>query len=116
MNLECLRLLPHVCSHNSVGQVSSDRIVAWFPNDLNGLNVLNYLNVSVASPYYLVSAVEYRLRNRQTNLLGRFQVDHQLEFRWSLDGKIGRLGAFENLIHVRRRAPVKFGKVGVRRT
>jgi hypothetical protein len=38
--------------------------------------------------------------NRQTDLLGGFQIDHELEFRRLLDRKISGLCAFENLIDV----------------
>ena len=33
-------------------------------------------------------------RNRETNLLGGFEIDYQLELRRLLDGKFGRLSAF----------------------
>jgi hypothetical protein len=49
--------------------------------------------------------------NRQTDLLGRFQVDDQLELLGLLHRKIGGLGAFQNLVHVRSRASIQVGKV-----
>ena len=39
-------------------------------------------------------------RNRQADLLGRIEVDHQLELCWLLDGYVSRLSPFENLVHL----------------
>ena len=44
-------------------------------------------------------------RNRQADLLGGFEIDDELELRRLLDGKIGGLGAFQNLVDHRRDAP-----------
>src|SRR5215467_2845839 len=49
---------------------------------------------------HLVRPVQHGLRNREADLLGRLQVDDQLEFRWLLHGKIAWLGTFQDLIHV----------------
>src|SRR2546425_11988088 len=40
-----------------------------------------------------------RLRHRQTEDLRGLEVDHQLQLRRLLDGKISRLGALENSVH-----------------
>src|SRR5882672_1600947 len=40
------------------------------------------------------------LRDRDPDLLCRFQIDHQLELRRLLDGDVGRLGAFQDLVDV----------------
>ena len=46
-----------------------------------------------------LSALRQHLRrNRQADLLGGFQIDDQLELRRLLDGQIGGLGAFQNLV------------------
>jgi hypothetical protein len=45
----------------------------------------------------VVGLQQQRLRNRQPKGLSRFQVDHQFKLRGLLDGKIGGLGAFEDL-------------------
>ena len=37
-------------------------------------------------------------RNRQADLLAGFQIDHQLELRWSLDRQVGGLGAIQDLL------------------
>jgi hypothetical protein len=37
-------------------------------------------------------------RNRQADLLGRFEIDHQLKPRRLLDGQIGRFRSFQDLI------------------
>ena len=39
-------------------------------------------------------------RNRQTDLLGGLQIDHELELRRLLDRKIGGLGSFQDFVHV----------------
>ena len=44
-------------------------------------------------------------RNRQANLLGCFQIDHQLKLRGLFHRQIGGLSAFEDFIDVRRSAP-----------
>src|SRR5258705_294030 len=41
-----------------------------------------------------------------TVLFGRPEIDHQLERRGLLDGEIGGLGAFQNLVHVGGGAPM----------
>jgi hypothetical protein len=41
----------------------------------------------------------------KTECLGCLAVDYQLKFDWGLDGKLARLGAFEDAIDVDRRAP-----------
>src|SRR5207249_4630897 len=47
----------------------------------------------------LVRPPQYRLRDRQAERLGCLEVDGQLELRGLLDGEIGGLGAFENLVY-----------------
>jgi hypothetical protein len=38
-------------------------------------------------------SIQHRLRNRQTDLLGRFQIDHELKLGRLLDRQIGGLGS-----------------------
>ena len=45
-------------------------------------------------------------RNRQADLLGGLQIDHQLELGRLLDRQVGRLGAFQDFVHVGGGAPV----------
>ena len=40
-------------------------------------------------------------RNRQADLLGRLEIDHELEFRGLFDRNVGWLGAFQNLVNVK---------------
>src|SRR3954463_12310018 len=47
-----------------------------------------------------IGSREQGRRNRQTDLLGSFQIDHQLEVDRLLDRKIARLGAFQDLIDI----------------
>src|SRR6266850_2869653 len=46
-------------------------------------------------------------RDRQADLLSRFQVDDELELLRLLHGEIGGLCASEHLIHIRSRTPVQ---------
>src|SRR5215831_10062332 len=39
-------------------------------------------------------------RDRQADLLGRFEIDNELELHWLFDREIGRLGAFEDFVDV----------------
>jgi hypothetical protein len=48
----------------------------------------------------VVRALEDRRRDGETEPLGDLEVDHQLELGRLLDGQIGRLGAFEDLVDV----------------
>jgi hypothetical protein len=48
----------------------------------------------------VVRALKDRRRDGETERLGDLEVDHQLELGRLLDGQIGRLGAFEDLVDV----------------
>src|SRR5215471_2739048 len=48
-------------------------------------------------------------RNRETDLLGGFQVNDQLKPLWLLYREIGRLRAFENLVDIRGSASEQVG-------
>ena len=48
---------------------------------------------------------EHVRRNYETDLLGGFQVDHEVEFGRLLDGKVGGLCAFQNLVNVNSCTP-----------
>src|SRR5262244_3924569 len=43
-------------------------------------------------------------RNRQADLLGRFQIDHEFELYWLLHRQVGGLRSFEDFVHVDCRA------------
>jgi hypothetical protein len=43
---------------------------------------------------HLIRSRQHIRRNRQADLFGRFQVDHQLKLRRLLDGDVGGLGSF----------------------
>src|SRR5262249_31942269 len=49
---------------------------------------------------HFIGAQQEGYRDRQTNLLGRFKVHNQLKSRRVLYREVGRLGTFENSIHV----------------
>ena len=48
---------------------------------------------------HLIRPEQHRLRNRQTNLLGGFKIDHELKLLRLLDWNIGWLCSFKNLIN-----------------
>jgi hypothetical protein len=51
-------------------------------------------------PDHLGRLEEEGWRNRQTELLGRLEIDDQLERRRLLDGQISRLDSFEQFIDI----------------
>src|SRR5262245_17890044 len=53
---------------------------------------------------HLIRTQEHRLWDREAQRLRGLEVDPQLELRWLLHGKVGRLGSFEDLVHVGSRA------------
>jgi hypothetical protein len=67
--------------------------------------------LALALPNDFIRPIQHRLRNRHANLLRRLQIDHELELRRLLDGKISRLGTFEDFVHIRSGAPVRFPRV-----
>ena len=48
---------------------------------------------------------QHLLRNRQTDLLSGFEIDDELELLRLLDGQVGRLGTFQNLVNEVTGAP-----------
>src|SRR5262249_46717990 len=57
-------------------------------------------SISLCSLDDLVGSDEEGLRNRQAESFRGLEVDDQLEFGGLLDGKVGGLGALEDLVHV----------------
>ena len=55
---------------------------------------------------HFIRSRQHIRRNRQADLLGGFEIDDESNFRL-LHGKIGGLGAFQNLVDVNRGAPDK---------
>src|SRR5215468_10453978 len=49
-------------------------------------------------PNHLIRSCQHIGRNREADLLGGLQIDHQLKLHRLLDRKIGGLGTFENLV------------------
>src|SRR5262245_12730817 len=60
---------------------------------------------------YLVRAGEKRRRQVEPEGLGGLEIDDELELGRRLHRKIGRLGAFENAVDIRRAAPKEVGRV-----
>jgi hypothetical protein len=54
---------------------------------------------------------EHLRRNRQSDLLRRLQIDHQLELRRLLDRQVGRLGSLQDSVHEICDAPVAVHEV-----
>jgi len=59
----------------------------------------------------LVGAGEDRRRHGQSERPGGLEIDHQLEPRWLLDRKIGRLGALEDLPDVSTEIAISVGQI-----
>ena len=63
----------------------------------------------MTSSNHLIRPRQYVGRNRQADLLGGFQIDHQLEFCWLLYGEVTRLGTLQNFVHINSGTPVQVG-------
>ena len=53
---------------------------------------------------YLICSRQYIRWNRQADLLGRFQIDHEFEFDRLLDRQLGGFSSLEDLVYVIRGA------------
>src|SRR5262245_32001381 len=60
---------------------------------------------------HLIRSQQERLRDGQPECPGRLAIDHELELRGLLDGKIARLRALEDLVDVCRGPPGERGDV-----
>src|SRR6266446_1513120 len=56
---------------------------------------------------HLIRPLQERRRDGQAEGLGGLEVDDQFEGRGLLDGKLGRLGTFENFVYVVSTPPVQ---------
>jgi len=54
---------------------------------------------------HLVGALLKMQRHVEAERLGGLEIDRQFVLDWNLNGKLARLRALQNLIHIRRRAP-----------
>src|SRR5882724_10726697 len=50
---------------------------------------------------HLIRSVKHRLRDRETDLLRRLQVNYELKLRRLLHRQVGGLGSFQDLVHVK---------------
>src|SRR5262245_6796287 len=57
-------------------------------------------SVALFSLDHLIRSHQHVCRNCKSDQLRRFQIVDELELGWLLDREIGRLGSFEDLIHV----------------
>ncbi len=53
---------------------------------------------------HVVRTLKKRWRNSETKRLGGLEIDHQFEFGRLLDGQVGGLGAFQDLVDIGLRA------------
>src|SRR5215831_16215332 len=60
---------------------------------------------------HLIRSRQHVRRNRKADLLGGLQIDDELELRRLLHREISRLGAFQNLVHIRGSAAEQVGGV-----
>ncbi len=56
---------------------------------------------------YLIRSHQHIWRNRNTDLLGSFQIDHKLKFCRLLYRQIGGLRSLENLIYVKADSAIR---------
>ena len=61
-----------------------------------------------------VRPCQHVLWDCHADLFRRFQIDDQLELIWLFHGKVGRLGAFQDSVHVCGYAPVAIRNIGNR--
>src|SRR3990167_4905063 len=64
---------------------------------------------SKMSFYDSVRPRQHIWRNRETDLLGRFQIDDEFKLLRLLHWKVSGLSAFQDLVHIRGGAPVQVG-------
>ena len=58
---------------------------------------------------HFIRSRQHIRRNRQADLLCRFEIDDELELRRLLDRQVGGLCAFQNLVDISGGAPVQVG-------
>ena len=61
---------------------------------------------------HLICPKQYVGRNREADLLRCFEIYDEFKLRGLLDRQIGRLGTFEDLAYVGRRAPIQIRQLG----
>jgi hypothetical protein len=65
------------------------------------------------SPVHLldnfVGPHQHRLRDRQSERLGRLHVDYEVKLHRLLDGEVSRLDALKDLVHLGSDTPVQLG-------
>src|SRR5262249_45601554 len=58
----------------------------------------------------LIRSRQHVRRNRESDLLGGSEIDHQFKFCWLFDWKVSGLCTFQNLVNVSRGAARQVGK------
>jgi hypothetical protein len=59
---------------------------------------------------HFIRSIQQGLRDRHADLLGRFQIDHQLKPLRLLDRKVGGFRSLQDLIYVLSRAAYRSGR------
>ena len=72
-------------------------IGVWMEGQINSVLALLY-----TSPNHPIRPHQHIRRNRQADLLRGIQIGHEFKLHRLLDGQIGGLGVFENLVDVSR--------------
>src|SRR6185295_9032573 len=68
---------------------------------LFSLRLFTALDTRPSSLNHLIRPRQHVRRNSHTHFLCRLQIDHELEFRRLLHGKVCWLGTFQDFIHIR---------------
>src|SRR5262249_22284545 len=61
-------------------------------------------------PNHLVRSQQHTRRNRETDLLGGSQIDHEFKFSWLLHWQIAGFGSLQDFVDVHGGPMIKFGK------
>jgi len=73
---------------------------------------LDLISFFPSSLEYLVRPLEHLGRDRQANLLRRFEIDYKLKLRRLLHWEVSRFRSFQNLVYVSGGAAVTISIVG----
>ena len=66
-----------------------------------------------ALPNYPIRPRQNFGRDRQADLLGGFEINHELELQRLLHGQVGGFGSFQNLVDENRGALKNFDSIGI---
>src|SRR5512147_2052445 len=78
---------------------------AYYYKSRQLLYTIETRQAKIVSPNHTIRPRQHPLWNRESDLLGGFQIDDQFERLRLLHGEIARIGAFQYFVHKRSRAP-----------